>query len=372
MVSRWCRRALWLVLVSTAAVGAQERDPDNRALADWLSMAKGAFDPPAPGTLPPELQQAAVRLSERAQARLDAEAPRWLADLRQRHGQEAHPWRMQLYLSQRLADELVRWYRQPLSDGLARAWTGAATKPGFCMVPDGTSWLSVRASRWTLIAPEVREALLKSEAEAVERLGTSPAVPDRPVPGAVEAAQERVVQVRLGRLQPTVPMPPMVARVLLAEERDLSAQHPALRCALNQWWLREQVALGGGDPAARAAALQAFFADLAPDVDDFTIRLFYVAGASGDAPSEGYPPLAQRQELTGSVLVRVSVDPAGRVERAQIVGRKLNVPGLSGRPLAFESLLDDAALRQARGHKAAASADGKPVQLTFEYVFRLE
>ena len=170
-------------------------------------------------------------------------------------------------------------------------------------------------------------------------------------------------------------MPPVVARRLLAEqtdEMDIEILDLALRCALNQWWLRERLAQAGSDRQARAHALQAFQFDWSPDGNDFGGKRSNRAAATANAEDLNYPRYARQHELTGEVQVRFTVDARGQAAKARVVSRQLRVPGVDGRPVVFETLLDRAALHRLRGMAFAPPADGTAAERTVAFVFKLD
>lgn len=373
MTSQRFRRVLWGLLTGAWLAAAQGQPASDEALlAPWLPWAVSTFRAPAPGSLEPDLQRAAEELSAQAQARIQASAPQWLADLRTRHGATLTPAAASQYLSQRLVNEIALWYLQPLSPALAEGWIIAATDPRFCKAPDGPSWFTRQAQRWSLLPPTLRAELLDGERAAITRLGEPGVAPARPMPGALEAATDMVERVRRQEGKPAVPMPPVVARRVLAEEPEVELLNLVLRCALNQWWLRERLAAAGTDAAARAAALEAFRFAWTPEGHDFTGLRSYRAREIADKPDETYPRYARQEEITGQVVVRVTLDARGRVTQARVVERRLRVPGLEGRPVAYETALDEAAMRRVRGMQHAPPAEGAKNERTLAMVFTLE
>ncbi len=361
-----------LLLAGVTALAQAQPQADEAMLAPWISWAEDVFKAPPAGSLEPELQLAAEQMERLAAERLRVQAPRWLAELRARHGEALAAPRLSQYLGQRMFNEIGIWHLQPLSPELTEAWIVATTDPRVCPMQSGRSWFSRQAHRWALLPAASRAAALENERHALARLGEPVELPARPVPGALEAATAMVERVRRQQAQPASPMPPVVARRILAEEPELEAANTVVRCALNQWWLREQLVHAGADRAARAAALQAFRFDWSPDVHDFNGKRSSQPAVAGQASEEDYPALARQQEITATVTVRVALDPSGRVMQAQVIERQVRVPGVEGRPLVYETALDAAALRRARGMKHAAPANEAAARRTLAMVFKLE
>lgn len=364
-----------LVMAGLCGIGpaaAQAVAPDDAELIErWRPSAERVFVPPPAGILDPQLQQAAEELSVLARQRVSAMAPQWLAELRTRIQPAPKPDRVYELLHQRLADELARWHLQPLTPALTEAWIAGVLQPAFCNFDNGPSWYSRQALRWSMLPLDARVALLESERAALSRFGQAPPVPPRPVPGAVEAAGEALERVRRQGPRPRVPMTPMLAYRVLAPGLALADLDLVKRCALNQWWLRERLAEAPkDDAAARAAALDAFRFDWLPELEDQYGERPPKKEAEGSEAADAYPRLARRAELTGTVTVRLRLDDRWRVREAHVVERDLRVPGLSGRPVAYETALDAAALAQARNPARTVFQPGKPERLV-NFVFRL-
>jgi len=354
---------------------ARAQGADEALIQEWLPWAKASFKAPPAGTLAPELQRAAEEISSLAGARLDAVAPRWLAELRVRHGNGLPASQLGHYFAQRLSNEIGLWYLHPLPPELVEPWIAAATDPAFCPAEASGSWLARRAQRWDMLPAAARGALLQAERRAVLSLGDAPQPPPRPAAGALDAAAEMIGRVRRGQAQPAVPMPPVVARRILADrddEADIERLNRVLRCALNQWWLRERLAQVGDDRQARADALQAFRFDWSPDGNDFGGKRSDGAAETDSPEDAAYPRFARQHELTGEVLVRLTVDARGRPSKARVVDRKLSVPGVVGRPVVYETLLDRAALHRLRGVALAPPAGGVAAERTLAMVFKLD
>jgi TonB family protein len=347
--------------VVAQTTSATQPEADVPGLRPWLSSIEARFRPPPAGVLDDELQQAAVEFSALALRRIAFQAPSWLAEMRQRLGPARPADELLGLLHQRLQHEEALWQLQPLSPELVEAWIAAATQPRFCIVGDGPSWYSRRVARWSLVPKAARPALLASERAAIARLGEALPAPARPVPGAIEAANEAMARVRQQGPRPRVPMTPILALRVLAKALPPEQLTLLDRCAMNQWWLRERLAHAApDDAAARAAAWDAFRFDWIPNLQDFFGQRPPAIEADKTAADSAYPRLARQQEITGTVTVAVSVDDRGQVLRARVVERELRAPGVPGRPVAYETALDEAALAQVRDPARVKLAPGKP------------
>lgn len=375
----WRRAGLMASLLVTGGLGGpgtampQATVPTDAELIErWQPSADRVFQAPPAGILDAPLQQAAEELAALARQRVSVSAPVWLAELRARIQPTPKPDHLHELLHQRLADELARWHLQPLTPALTEAWIAAALQPAFCNFNNGPSWYSRQALRWSMLPLGAREALVESERAALLRFGQAPPVPARPVPGALEAAGEALERVRRQGPRPRVAMPPMLAYRVLAPGLAVADLDLVKRCALNQWWLRVRLAEAPtDDAAARAAALDAFRYDWLPELQDQYGERPPKKDTEGSELAHGYPSLARRVELTGTVTVRVRLDERWRVREAHVVERDLRVPGLAGRPVAYETALDGAALLQARDPARVVFQPGKPERL-LAFVFKLD
>ena len=83
-----------------------------------------------------------------------------------------------------------------------------------------------------------------------------------------------------------------------------------------------------------------------------------------------YPTMARRFQVTGSTVIKRSLDAAGKVVDARVTTRKLTVPGIRGvRPVAFENTFD--ALARSSALQPGASASLPPSQLVYAMVWTL-
>lgn len=98
-----------------------------------------------------------------------------------------------------------------------------------------------------------------------------------------------------------------------------------------------------------------------------------------DAPTEQqvaadgrppYPTMARRFQVTGTTVIKRTLDAAGKVADARVTTRKITVPGIRGvRPVAFETAFD--ALARSSALQSGASASLPPSQLVYGMVWTL-
>jgi hypothetical protein len=373
----WNRR-MGLLAGLLAATWAQAQAPaaaDAELLKRWVPAAQQWLQAPAPGKLEPALQQAVAEVTAVAQQRVAELAPGWLAQLRQDTSFKGPEGAVEAALWRRVVNELALWHLQPLSPALTEGWIAAATRPDFCALDTGeVSWMGRQLSRWSLLPADARAELLASERAAMARFGDAPTPPPRPVPGAMEAASAALDGLRRAAgPRPQVQIPPVLAYWAVAKAQPVAAQDPVVRCALNQWWLREQLARAApGDAAARARALLAFRYAWLPEAQDISgHRPLKDTSGKPEPPGIDYPTLARQQEVTGEVTVTASLDAAGVVRDARVTDRKLRAVGVPGRPVAFETLLDAAALAKART-PGVLNAPPQAGDYTVSFLFKLD
>jgi hypothetical protein len=351
---------------------AQPVAGDDALLQRWLGWVEPVFRPPVAGTLEPALQQTAEALSTLAIQRLTAQGPLWLAEWRARVQPAPDGSELASMLYLRMLNELALWHLQPLTPRATEAWITAAQHPRFCALDHAPSWYARQVLRWSLLPAADLAAVLEGERAALQRLGEAPQPPERPSPGALEAAAETMQRLRQQGTRPRVTMPPLLASGVLALDKPPAQLSLFERCALAQWGLRDRLAaLPPGDAAARAAAWDAFRFDWMPDLQDHYGERPAPADPKGAEAPGAYPALARRHELTGTVTVEISLDAQQRVQQARVVARVLRMPGLAGRPVAFDGALDAAALAQARDPARVRHPPGKPVR-QLDFVFKLE
>jgi hypothetical protein len=92
----------------------------------------------------------------------------------------------------------------------------------------------------------------------------------------------------------------------------------------------------------------------------FAAALLSFESVARPAPgANGYPELAKRCGLAGTVTLSVELDAQGVLQRSSVLSRQLSVPGIPAgtRPVVFETLLDDATQGRARSQTYKAPSD---------------
>jgi hypothetical protein len=142
------------------------------------------------------------------------------------------------------------------------------------------------------------------------------------------------------------------------------------QCAKSQWWLASQLDHGNTD-RTQAVTLYRYsrMLDAQAFVPADVAQKLAAKLASGD--KSGYSPVATYFQVEGVTAIEVEIDDQGKFIRAEVVSRKLKVPGVRDNPpIAFETLLDAAALDYAEKGRSYPSDKGK--SLKFEMNWRLD
>lgn len=288
--------------------------------------------------LDPDVRAAAEAMRDAHLPRVRALMDRWLLEEKQQPNPQGALRRM----SVRLVNEFALWGRDSTGPAQDAALAQALLIPGMCR-PAGpkASELVMRLARLRSLPPDLRDEAIKAEGELLARWGQSRPVSD------VDAlpAEEMLLELRATGQAPKTPLPPVLAFFYLGDDdehrRDPEVADPAARCALHQW--------AGANPAQFRAAMAMQAADVV-----WADRRKAAAVTSEDDP---YPGLANHFGARGVITVHGEVDAEGRLVRAKVVKRAVEVPGIrDARPFAFEGVLELASLAKARELDWAAAA----------------
>jgi hypothetical protein len=208
----------------------------------------------------------------------------------------------------------------------------------------------------SLPAPELLRALA-FERELLARWGS-----DRKLPVATPfPVADTIQRLRSGQATGHPPLPALlnayVADAKGGQRREVARARATDRCLLQHWSLRAALATASDD-TARAAALARWREGTAIRLPELLWMSREAAGAS-PAGTEGYPELAKRFGLAGTVTLSVDLDAKGQLQRSTVLSRQLSVPGIPEgvRPVVFETLLDDATQGRARSQTYKAPAE---------------
>jgi hypothetical protein len=289
-----------------------------------------------------ETRTAAQAMQAEHLPRVRALMERWLIE----EMQQPHPQRAFARMLARLTNEFALWGRDSTGAAQDAALAQALQAPGMCRpVGPKASELVMRLARLRSLPPDLRQQALQAERELLARWGQARQVSDaEPL-----AAEEALLQLRATGQPPKTPLPPVLAFYYLGDSedtrRDPDLADPWARCAIHQW-------AGAGPAQFRAAmAMQA--------ADFFWLdRRQAVRRVDDDDP---YPHLSNYFGARGVITVQADVNAEGRVVRARIRKRAVEVPGIrDARPFAHEGTLELASLAKARelDWSAAAASPG--------------
>jgi len=333
-----------LVAAAALALGAHAQEPPDEGergvayLEPWLEQIFVVR-----GDLPVDvnLRAEAERISGEHLARAKPMLREWLAEERAEADAFAKSVPLDVRLGSRLVNELALWALDSGGSAYDEAMLAAYARPGACRHVDGENDFAEQIQMLQAMPGAVRAAALAGERERLSRWGRDrPDVPPRPDRSMWQESEAAVARIRAGTAKFEPALPPVVATKALITGKDLPKfDHPAVQCALLQWWLRVTLRDGKAD---RIGALQAFRYSFVPAA---TSRLAGLASTAAKVGRPGYPPLAAAVGAEGVSTVEVVLDAAGKFQSGTVVKRVVSVPGIRNRrPVAFETLFDEGAL----------------------------
>lgn len=353
--------AVLLPLVGSASAGtptAQEllAAQDRELVSSMLEWNKDLFRLPDDLALDPPLRQAANQIAQEHMARVRTLGPVWIAQVRAASGNPSLLSRAQsrsLYFHS--INELAIWSVESGGPAQDEAWLKAALVPAACYAPS-SAYFAQRIAMIQAAPLDSRPALLAGERELLSRWGTKRQhLPPRPAAPERDAADHAIARMRAGLPVDAVPMAPALAGRIFERDRKPGQSGRSDRwekCAKSQWWLASQLASGKID---KLTALTIYRYSTMVDANEFAPASI-VQKTAAPRPSEGkqaYPPVAAYFNAEGSTTVEARTDDQGKFLKAQVVSRKITVPGVyDNAPIAFELLLDAASLDYAeKRHK---------------------
>ncbi|MDR7298735.1 hypothetical protein J2X16_004103 [Pelomonas aquatica] len=326
-------------------------------LARWHENAYAVPDDIA---LDSSLRDAAAQLARDHVARLKTLIPAWITEERAAannpnlRGADLH---QALYL--RSLNEIAIASVESAGPALDEAWLKAALAPKACSTLPA-AYFGRRIAMIQAAPADARPALLAAEKELLSRVGTTrQGLAARPAAAELMAADHAVTRLREGLPVAAAPMTPFLAAQVFARDRKPAKPDRWEQCARSQWWLQSQLADVKTD---RTRALTVYRYSTMLDVNDF-VPAGYKPKAASASRADGkpaYPAVASFFHVQGESTLQVNVDDQGKAFKTEVVAREMRVPGVRGnRPLAFEALLDDAALDYARQRSYPTGKAGK-------------
>lgn len=380
---RWC----WSVMLASCLSGGgsaaraadapttqsmlAEQDAElTRSLISWVD---DEFELRADMQLEPGLRAEVASLVREGTARLRTLVPEWIREERAatndpslRGGALARP------LYARLLNELALSAVESEGPASDEAWLMAVQAPTACRFRHAT-FMADRVQMIQAAPNEARATLLASLKQSLLRWGTVRAgLPPRPSADELSAAEQEATRLRVGLPSTALPMTPYLAAQVFPRERKQGKPDAWTRCALNQWWLQSTLARPSAD---RAKALAVYRYAAMPQAQEYVPERLASKADSPSPPSPDgdpprYPVAAKLYEVEGSTVLKVGIDAQGQVTRAEVVERSIVVPGVrNNRPVAFETVFDDAALEYAKRQRRAA---GEPRETRIELNWKLE
>jgi hypothetical protein len=356
------RRIRVVLLLATAAVvalGARAQEPQDggeQAVASLEAWLDQIFVVPADLPVDASLRAEADRISVEHLARAKPMLREWLAEERAEADAFAKSISVRIRLRSRLINELALWALDGAGPAYDEATLAAYTRPGACRHVKGSNDFAEQIQMLEGVPRAARAAALAGERDKLSRWGRDrPNLPPRPARSMQQESEAAIVRIRAGAAKFEPALPPVVATTALTTGNERPQfNHPAVRCALLQWWLRVTLREGKVD---RAEAVHAFRYALVPTAAD---RLAGTESLVVKTRPLGYPLLAAELGAEGVSTVEVILDAVGKAKEATVVERVVSVPGLRGRrPIAFETLFDEGALAVAAARDYAQLAAGE-------------
>jgi hypothetical protein len=337
---------------STAAAAEPARNTEvEKAIFGFL---EAGFRVPADLPVDADLRAAAQALSAAHLAKLKAELPAWVAQEQRSSSVPLGNNELQWRLYARFINEFALTRLESTGPDFDAAWLAGALKPRFCDLPPQLSFFAERTVMMQQVPKAQRAVVLEGERLLLQRWGTPrQGLPQPPSPSVDEQVASLIGSIKAGAARPAVAMPPVLANVHMntsdAEPTDRWQQ----RCMSAQWWLRLQPLDGEAD---RARALNGFrYATLLLGSD--------MSRPPGKLPPDNatdYPRMAASFGVEGLLRLLLRIDSKGKLQRAEVIQRDVSVRGIRGNPpVAFDNLLDQAALAKAKATRFAAPAPEK-------------
>lgn len=344
-----------LVLAGAASLSAAQA-PTREELAGLMHRwTAGAFDLGSLPVIDPELRRQGEAMAAAHLARADELAAKWLdRELVATNGVITYgvsrggaAW---------LTNELAAWRVDslgPEDDALQRRML---TAPGVCRRRQGLSEFAGVLVQIDALPAAERARAVELERDRLARWGgPRSGLPQWPQPLPLPQIEAALVEARKagGRAEP--PMSPILASALFVFPEKSPLETPGARCEALRWWLQR----AGEAPEALALA-----------------RLASMPLPAAPPPppepeaADAYPRLARAFEITGAVDVQVKVGAEGKAVDPRVEGRRVLVPGLQGqRPIAFETVFDDATIARARMTRIEG-VEGATKTVEFQWMLR--
>jgi hypothetical protein len=335
-------------------------EQDAALVKGVVAWNENALALPDDMTLDPSLREWVAQLEREHGARMRTLVPAWIAEERaaaKDPNLRGADLIQALYL--RSINEIAIGSVESVGPVHDEAWLKAVLAPTACrFLP--LAHFARRIAMIQAAPPDTRPALLAAEKELLSRWGTPrQGLPPRPAAAELMAADHAITRLREGLPVTAAPMTPLLAGQVFARDRKPGKPDRWEQCARSQWWLQSQLADGKTD---RTQALRIYRFATMPDVGDFVPADYKPKAASTAQPAgkPAYPPAANYFHVEGETTLHVSTDDQGHAFKAEVVARQMRVPGVrDNRPLAFETLLDDAALQFARQRSYPVGKAGK-------------
>jgi hypothetical protein len=376
-IGKFRRAALCVLLAGMAsAAPAQDVDDDSaKELQKWLARS---FVLPPDLPLDPAVRAQAGAIAAAHLARMRTVITAWLREERLSQSAGAQkPSTQWVYFAvwARMLNELALWHITPGDAAYEKAMLDVATTaPAICRLMGDARFsdYASRILRVQALAPAQRDAVFASERSLLDHWGKPhPDIAPFPDPTPEETGMAVIERMRAGTATPPLALPPTLASSMVSARENYGVGVQESKCLFQQWQLRINLKQG----KAPAAALSAFrYGTMITATDRIGSWFDDPDAAAEQKPAAGagpsYPAMARRFQVTGSTVIKRTLDAAGNVVDARVASRKITVPGIRGvRPVAFENTFDTLARSSALLPGASASLPAS--QLVYALVWTL-
>ncbi|MEO6279234.1 hypothetical protein [Roseateles sp.] len=313
-----------------------------------VELLAGMFQLPADLKLSPEHRSVAEEVLRQQRERAQAGWAAWLNEETSQGKGELRAEMAAQRLSNRVLNEVALWQADTTPHPSDTIWIDALKTPAICQRLDQTRPAGQVAQLIEALPAEQRDAAWQGEAARLARWGQV----TRQVPPAPDRAFE-------DELVAALPKPPGNVASLAPEVRNAlqtpgwtyAAQSPASRCEMLRWWSQEQVRT---QRMTAPRALHAWRTAMAVRSSGYLLPDVPRSGP-GAIDANGFPLIARRAELAGTVVVEQDLDATGKIVRSFVQRREVTAAGVRGMPaLALERELDAVSLARATTTPAVA------------------
>lgn len=250
---------------------------------------------------------------------------------------------LQRSVSARFVNEIAWWRLESPGADYDDGMLGAVLRPGKCRFRDDREYFARQALLLQQVAPSKWQVALTGERELLARWGKPRlGVPDRPFPSLAQQEDAAIACIRAGQESRESAMPPVLASRLLVERITASMRAESARFinggCREPWPQRTLARMRRSSPTRYA---------MVPIAPEWLRMPEAPAAGKRTSTPDRYPRFAGYFGVERTLTLKITTDLDGHFKHAVVVDRDITVPGVSGRPVAFEIVLDEASIARA-------------------------